>query len=359
MNLYRSLLLSVIVLGAIACGNEKKKDEKEIGKSESQSPLITVDTLVLKKRTFQKQIVCNGKLRAVFKSDLSFDGTGVITAINGSNGGYVKKGEVLATLDMKEAQVELEKSYRAMEKANIDLQDKLIGQGYSADTTGIPTAILRNVKISSGYDNAIDQLEAAKRRLASCYLIAPFSGRIANLDAKIYDRSANKLCTLIDDSYFDVEFSILEAEIEEVTKGQHVKIIPFINDEKTFYGDVTEINPLIDEHGQVKIRARVRNADRYLMEGMNVKIILEREIKNSFMVPKDAVVLRDGFQVMLCYREGKAVWTYVDVVMSNIDSHVIKGSEKKQTVISEEDVVITSNNLNLADGTDVTPNNRR
>ena len=257
MNLYRSLLLSVIVLGAIACGNEKKKDEKEIGKSESQSPLITVDTLVLKKRTFQKQIVCNGKLRAVFKSDLSFDGTGVITAINGSNGGYVKKGEVLATLDMKEAQVELEKSYRAMEKANIDLQDKLIGQGYSADTTGIPTAILRNVKISSGYDNAIDQLEAAKRRLASCYLIAPFSGRIANLDAKIYDRSANKLCTLIDDSYFDVEFSILEAEIEEVTKGQHVKIIPFINDEKTFYGDVTEINPLIDEHGQVKDRKSV------------------------------------------------------------------------------------------------------
>ena len=133
----------------------------------------------------------------------------------------------------------------------------------------------------------------------------------------------------------------MEAEIEEVTKGQHVKIIPFINDEKTFYGDVTEINPLIDEHGQVKIRARVRNADRYLMEGMSVKIILEREIKNSFVVPKDAVVLRDGFQVMFCYREGKAVWTYVDVVMSNIDSHVIKGSEKKQTVISEEDVVIT------------------
>ena len=56
------------MLGAIACGNEKKKDEKEIGKSESQSPLITVDTLVLKKRTFQKQIVCNGKLRAVLKA---------------------------------------------------------------------------------------------------------------------------------------------------------------------------------------------------------------------------------------------------------------------------------------------------
>lgn len=352
------LFCGSVVVGVSACGNKKKSEEKEIGKSEGQSQLVTVDTLVLKKRTFQKQIVCNGKLRAVLKSDLSFDATGVITAINGVNGGYVKKGSVLATLDDREAVVELEKSRRTMEKANIDLLDKLIGQGYSADTTTVPGPLLRNMKITSGYDNAVDQLEAAKRQLANCSLIAPFSGRIANLDAKVYDRSGNKLCTLIDDSYFDVEFNILEAEIEEVSLRQRVVIVPFINDKKEFYGDVTEINPLIDEHGQIKIRAKVRNTDSYLVEGMNVKIILEREIQNSFVVPKDAVVLRDGFQVVFCYRDGKAVWTYVDVVMSNIDSHVITGSEKKQTLISEDDVVITSNNLNLADGTDVTPNSR-
>lgn len=359
MNLYRNLLLGAIVWGAMACGSEKKAGDKEVGKSEKQNSLITVDTLVLKKRTFQKQIVCNGKLRAVLKSELSFEGAGVITGINGKNGDAVKKGEVLAVLDTEEAGIELDKSRRAMEKANIDLQDKLIGQGYSGDTAAVPAATLRSMKISSGYSSAVDQLEAAKRRLADCYLIAPFSGRIANLEAKVYDRSAGKLCTLIDDSYFDVEFSILEAEIEEVALKQRVKIIPFINDRKTFYGDVTEINPLIDEHGQVKIRARVRNTDRYLMEGMNVRIILEREVKNSFVVPKDAVVLRDGFQVVFCYREGKAVWTYVDVVMSNIDSHVITGNEKKQTVISENDIVIISNNLNLADGTEVTPHNNR
>lgn len=359
VNLYKSLLLVVAVLGVTACENGKKKEETSVGKSERQNQLKMVDTLVLKKRTFQKQIVCNGKLRAVLKSDLSFDATGVITAINGVNGGYVKKGAVLATLDDKEAVVELKKSRRTMEKADIDLLDKLIGQGYSEDTTKVPAPLLRNMKIASGYDNAVDQLEAAKRRLASCSLIAPFSGRIANLDAKVYDRSGNQLCTLIDDSYFDVEFSLLEAEIEEVSLGQRVGIIPFINDNKKFYGDVTEINPLIDEHGQIKIRAKVRNTDSYLVEGMNVKIILEREIKNSFVVPKDAVVLRDGFQVVFCYQAGKAVWTYVDIVMSNIDSHVITGCEKKQTQISENDVVITSNNLNLADGTDVTPNNRQ
>ncbi len=45
-----------------------------------------------------------------------------------------------------------------MTKANIDLVDKLIGQGYTADTTAVPTAILQNMKASSGYESAMDQL---------------------------------------------------------------------------------------------------------------------------------------------------------------------------------------------------------
>lgn len=358
VNLCKLVSVAIALTLVVACG-KTKKEEKAMSKSEPRRQLIVVDTMMLKKRTFQKQIVCNGKLRAVLKSDLSFETSGVLTQINGMNGDYVKKGEVLAVLDTREALVELEKSHRVMEKASIDLQDKLIGQGYPADTTAVPPGILRNMKISSGYTSAVDQLEASRRRLTSCYLKAPFNGRVANLDAKIYDRLSDKLCTLIDDSYFDVEFSILEAEIGDVAVKQRVKIIPFINDEKLFHGDVTEINPLIDEHGQVKVRARVRNADRFLVEGMNVKVVLERDIENTFVVPKDAVVSRDGFQVVFRYQDGKAVWTYVDVVMSNIDSHAITGNKKKQTTISENDIVIVSNNLNLADGTDVTPNNKQ
>lgn len=353
---YKSLLIIIGLLGVTACGDGKKKNEESIGKSNEKTQSVTVDTLVLAKRSFQKQIVCNGKLRAVVKSDLAFNGSGIITAINVRNGDRVSKGMTLASLDTKEAEIELRKSRRAMTKANIDLVDKLIGQGYTADTTAVPTAILQNMKASSGYDSSMDQLEAAERQLANCYLTAPFNGRVANLDSKIYSRSAEKLCTLIDDSYFDVEFSVLEAEMGEVARGLRVTVSPFINEEQHFVGEITEVNPLIDERGQIKVRAKVRNDNSYLVEGMNVKILLEREVKRQFVVPKDAVVLRDGFQVIFLYKDGKAVWTYVDVVMSNIDFHVITGNTKKQTRISENDVVIVSNNLNLADGTEVAPN---
>lgn len=354
--LYKSLFIIVCLLGAIACSDSKKKEEAAMGKSDEKTQLMTVDTLVLTKQSFQKQIVCNGKLRAVVKSELAFNGSGTITAIHIRNGDRVNKGMTLAVLDTKEAEIELKKNRRAMTKANIDLVDKLIGLGYTADTTAVPSAILQNMKASSGYESAMDQLEAAERRLAGCYLTAPFSGRVANLDSKVYGRSTEKLCTLIDDSYFDVEFSVLEAELEEVARGLQIKVSPFIDENQRFVGEVTEINPLIDERGQIKVRAKVHNHNNYLVEGMNVKILLEREVKQQFVVPKDAVVLRDGFQVIFRYQDGRAVWTYVDVVMSNIDSHVITGSAKKQTTLSENDVVIVSNNLNLADGTEVTPN---
>ena len=80
--LYKSLLIIICLLGVTACGDGEKKEEVSIGKSNEKTQLITVDTLVLKKRSFQKQIVCNGKLRAVVKSDLAFNGSGTITAIH-------------------------------------------------------------------------------------------------------------------------------------------------------------------------------------------------------------------------------------------------------------------------------------
>ena len=82
---------------------------------------------------------------------------------------------------------------------------------------------------------------------------------------------------------------------------------------------------------------------------MNVRVVVEEDVRHMFVVPKDAVVERDGYHVVFLYEEGQAVWTYVDVLHSNINS----GCQRKETTIHECDIVITSGNLNLADGTEV------
>lgn len=65
---------------------------------------------------------------------------------------------------------------------------------------------------------------------------------------------------------------------------------------------------------------------------------------------------RDRARWLSCgfmYKDGEAVWTYVDVPYANIGYYAITGCERKGTQVKAGDVVITSGNLNLADGTQV------
>ena len=109
----------------------------------------------------------------------------------------------------------------------------------------------------------------------------------------------------------------------------------------------------MDEKGLVKVQARLKGTGTALMDGMNVRVVVEEKLQHLFVVPKDAVVERDGYHVVFLYNDGKAVWTYVDVIHSNISSCAITGCQRKETTIQEGDIIITSGNLNLADGTEV------
>ena len=118
---------------------------------------------------------------------------------------------------------------------------------------------------------------------------------------------------------------------------------------------MTEINPTIDERGLVAVKARVKNTSDTLMDGMNVRVVVENAVGQQFVVPKEAVVERDGYHVIFLYdpKTQRAVWTYVDIAYSNLASFAITGCEKKETELHEGEIVITSGNLNLADDTEV------
>jgi len=349
----KTIYCSMAVLSLLAaCGRGEKKSKDAATPEAQQMTETYVDTMRLTVSPFQKQVVCNGHLTAREKSDLRFSGDGVTLQLHVREGQRVAKGQVIATLDKEQRKREVEKAEHDLYRATVDLTDKLIGLGYDADMKDVPADVMKRAEVTSGYYTARYQLEEAKRNLAECDLRAPFAGRIANLDAKTHQKS-DKVCTLIDDSSFDVEFKVLEAELGSVRKGREVKVTPFVDEGNTFSGVVTGINPQVDEKGLVKVTARMSGRDPELIDGMNVRITVDENVGDMFVVPKDAVVERDGYHVIFRYRDGKAVWTYVDVLHSNINSLAITGCARKETTIAEGDIVITSGNLNLADGTEV------
>lgn len=322
---------------------------------EHEQPIVEVDTVVLRRQTFQKQILCNGRLAAMRRAELMCPKAGdILQSVNVKNGQRVTAGTVLAVSDTRDRKVDVEKARRGLEKAKVELQDKLISLGFDGNTKNVPAEILHRAEVTSGYYSAKYALQSAESSLADCRLLAPFGGRIADLQARPHQRG-DKLCTLIDDSFFDVEFQILEAELASVSMGTTVKVSPFVDDNMTLSGSVTEINPTVDTKGLVTVKARIRNTSDRLLDGMNVKVTIENSVQGMFVVPKEAVVERDGYYVIFIYdkQTGRAVWTYVDVLYSNLSSYAITGCERKNTTVNAGDIVITSGNLNLADDTEV------
>ena len=313
-----------------------------------------VDTLVLKEEIFKKELVSNGKLKALQKSELRFRIGGQLLSLPVQNGQFITKGTTIAVLDPFEYKQKLDQAETQLQNAHLEFRDLLMGQGYAeADSQKVPRIVYEGASIRSGYTAARRGLETAKHELASTVLKAPFAGKLANIKHKAYEQVSpgDVFCTLINDQEFEVEFQLVESEVSQVKKGDEVKVIPYSN-EQVFKGKISQINPLVDEHGLVMVKAKVKNPGS-LMEGMNVKVLVENEVPGKLIVPKAAVVLRQNQEVLFVYKKGKAMWTYVQTGEENSTSYTVTAHPDKGAQLQAGDTVIISGNLNLAHESEV------
>jgi RND family efflux transporter MFP subunit len=328
----------------VSCKPTHGKADEESSKIAFREELNEVKTMNLATSTFQKELVSNGKLRAFCKCDLNFKLSGVVKKLTVSNGTFVNKGAVLGTLEDFEQKNHLEKSSQVLSKALLDLEDVLIGQGYDGkDTIQIPKEVLRIAKLKSGFSSARLEYKKALYDMQATSLLAPFDGVVANLNGRIYDRTdaGKPFCTLIDRKSFEAEFSVMESELKDLQKGQTVRVFPFAF-EGEYIGKITQINPVIEDNGLVKITAKVNNNRGKLLEGMNVRILIQNNLPNQFVVPKSAVLLRQNKEVVFTYKDGIAIWHYVSTGQENSTSYTITDG------LQAGDEVIIDGNLNLA-----------
>lgn len=328
------------------------KDDKKI----SSPQINAVQIQPLKKETFHKQIITNGKVYAAQKADLTFAASGTIKEIYTSNGERLEKGDTIAILDRKDLLLSLASAKAVLDKARLDYYDMLAGLGFSIkDTSSISQDILSMAKIRSGYTSAENNLQRIVYDYNSSILCAPFHGVIANITSHSNEQtSAECFCTLIDDSLYNVKFHIMESEYGFVSKNQKVRITSFAAPDVIHTGTIESINPAIDKNGQIEICASTTKSDN-LLDGMNVRIIIEKSIPNQLVIPRSALVIRDGFDVIFTYTpDGIAHWIYVDIIDKNSESAIVKANTERGTPLREGDNIIISGNLNLADGSKVT-----
>lgn len=359
MKAYRIIGVLVVAVLVCSCKGKKDKDESQEDNTEmargtfkADKNIVTVEPLALK--TFNKQLICNGKLEAQSKVGIQFSAQGAIAQVNVRDGQKVQKGQILASLDKEQPRRQLEQARLAFDKAEMNLADRLLDYGYAlADTAKIPADQKRVIYINTGFIDAKMALENAERTFNQCDLKAPFSGKVASVKGRIYEQGG-QFCTLIDDSRYLVRFSVLETEFGFVHVGQPVMVSPFVNNDVVLKGQIVSINPTVDQNGQIAVTAQVPGADE-LMDGMNVRITIENSVPNQMVVPKSAVVIRDNMEVLFRIdpQTGHSLWTYVNVIMSNTMEHVVEPNKDRGADLNIGDQIITSGNLNLGDDAEV------
>ncbi|WP_336617911.1 biotin/lipoyl-binding protein, partial [Bacteroides acidifaciens] len=89
------------------------------------------------------------------KADLRFETGEVIARIYVKNGDRVHQGQKLAELDKFRLEQKLSQAEDALLKAELELKDVLIGQGYMPDDfSKVPVETMRIAKVKSGYEQS-------------------------------------------------------------------------------------------------------------------------------------------------------------------------------------------------------------
>lgn len=351
MNL-KTILLIALVFGLFSCGNGNKtgqeRSDEESRQRTQELPQVTVMTV--NRGVFLRELQSNGRLVAAIKADLRFRTSEIITSISVSNGQRVSAGQEIARIEDFGLRNNVISATASVENAFVNLADYLLGFHYELkDTALVPPAILLAGYARAQLPMARVNLAQAQYNLQHAVLTAPISGIVANITAKEYNMAppSEPFCTIIGDNRFEVDFPVLESEIELLKAGHEVLIEPFAYPGTRLKGRLGGMNPVVDKNGMVQAKAVVENTQGNLYEGMNVRVLVQQAVPGKLVVPKSAVVLRSDRQVLFVYANGRTQWRYVKTGLENSREYTIEEQ------LENGETVIISGNFNLAHDVEV------
>ena len=272
---------TVLLVGCNSSSPSSSQEEKILPK-DSVAVRDTIPVIEAQ----SKMISTMGKVVAERYADLSFDTALPIVQVLVKNGDHVRRGQVLARLDLfklrnaiAQQQRAIEQAKLQIEQARLQMQDVIISQGYDPEKESlIPASVKHNADVKSGYAISKNQLAAAQHELKSGVLTAPFDGVVANVAVQAHQlaKAGEVVCRIIATGSMSVEFRVMEADLSKYPIGTGVIVVPVADSGARYQATISEINPVVDNQGAVTLRARIANASN-LFDGMNVRILIEKE----------------------------------------------------------------------------------
>ena len=343
-----------IIGGGIYSQLPKKNDElaaadKVMGGNKKRGKqVLNVNAKVIKPQSLTDEFTTTGVLLPDEEVDLSFETSGKIVEINFEEGTAVKKGQLLAKVNDRQLQAQLQRLISQLKLA----EDRVFRQDALLKRDAVSKEAYEQVKTDLATLNA--DIEIIKANIELTELRAPFDGVIGLRQVSIgtYASPTTVVAKLTTIAPLKVEFSVPERYAKQIKKGTNLNF-SVEGTLDAFGAQVYAVESAIDPNlHQFTARALYPNVNRTLLPGRYASVLLKKdEIPNAIAIPTEAIVPEMGKDKVYLYKSGKA--EPVDIITG------IRTASEVQVIrgLHVGDTIITSGTLQLRTGLAVTLDN--
>lgn len=272
----------VIIVLVKTTGNIQKALFKKKPEAAGKAPAVSfeeetmpVKVFKIKRTDFKDTLPSIGNIKGFKEIDLRFQAAGIIESVNFEEGEQIQEGDIIASLQQKDALLKLK--YAEVE---LNKNKKLFEIGAIAP-----------IKI----EQAKLEYESAKSELDKTNIYAMENGYMGpkSMDVGSYvNPSTNdNIGKFVATDKVYAEFNIIEKDMPTIQLGQKVDIFADAYPGKQFSGTVDKISPIIEGRSRtMMIKVELDNKEHLLKPGLFVRaIIYTYDKKDVIVMPTSAM----------------------------------------------------------------------
>lgn len=292
MNTTQNLIGSLMLLCCITlmgCSKQKTEVEQEV-------PLVMVtqpSSLHLEQKSYA------GEVQARQQTALAFRVAGQVTQRFADVGDRVKVGQVLATLDVQDAALQLNAARAQLESAQSAA--KIASDELQRFQQLLPmNAVSRSQydAVKNQYQHAMAQLKQAQSNYAVSSNQTDYNQLRATKNGVITERNievgqvlaAGQVAyQLAIDGEREVVIGVPEQAVAEIRVGQEATVSLWSQPDSRFTGTVREISPAADQSRTFKVKVALREGNAQIQLGQSARVFLTRQANQGLYVPLSSV----------------------------------------------------------------------
>jgi membrane fusion protein (multidrug efflux system) len=310
-------------------------------------PPPTVTATTAARSDWQPSLSATGTLHAERGVEVTPEISGLVAEVPMESGTTVAEGDLLVRMQAPELKAQLKalKARRSEALAAYRRAERLFDQGN--------TSKARLDETRARYRSLDAQIVEQQARIDKKTVRAPFSGRlgITQVDVGQYLKAGQPLVTLQDLTPINVNFSLPEQTLSRVAVGQTVEVRVDAYPETRFSGEVTAIDPQVNESTRnFTVQATLANDDRRLRPGMFARVTLRTGAPRQLVtLPQTAIVTNPyGASVYVVQTGGEGP---PKVTEARVETGRQRGTQIAVTEgLSGGETVVTSGQIKLREG---------